>query len=140
MRTDWRIPTDDELFLLEKMLQGDFPGSQELRNQLRFLKVRESCDEKCCPSIEFSINDKFPNASGSFLIEAAYFDNNDFSEEESSVSSQVQILLHAPHGRLTSLEFLRSDTMPIQHRPCVEKLMPSVRLNDTWIIYAHLEA
>jgi len=95
-----------EAALLERLLAREFPGSAELREQLRTISVAEidadgSLRLSTRASIRAAVSRRIP-------VEASYVDRD---------GVRVHLLLHVVDGYLDELEVLREDSGPIMSRP-----------------------
>lgn len=96
----------EEAALLERLLVMEFPGSTELREQLRTISVAEidadgSLRLSTRASIRAAVSRRIP-------VEASYVDRD---------GVRVHLLLHVVDGYLDELEILREDSAPVMNRP-----------------------
>lgn len=96
----------EEAALLERLLVMEFPGSTELREQLRTISVAEidadgSLRLSTRASIRAAVSRRIP-------VEASYVDRD---------GVRVHLLLHVVDGYLDELEILREDSAPVINRP-----------------------
>jgi len=101
--------------ILERILSADFPGSHDLRQQIRSVQVSAKC--RSCPSIVFEITDKaaMPKAEveRTIPIEA---EGNDLD------GVKLHILIFIKGGYLDEMEIFREDLGKIQRLPLPENL------------------
>ena len=104
-----------EYGILERILSADFPGSHDLRQQIRSVQVSAKCHG--CPSVVFKITDKaaIPKAEveRTVPIEA---EGNDVD------GMKLHILIFVRGGYLDEMEIFREDLGKIQRLPLPENL------------------
>lgn len=105
-REGFREIRAEEATLLERLLVREFPGSAELREQLRTISVAEidadgSLRLSTRASIRAAVSRRIP-------VEASYVDRD---------GVRVHLLLHVVDGYLDELEVLRADSASIMNRP-----------------------
>jgi hypothetical protein len=105
-REGFREIRAQEAALLERLLAREFPGSAELREQLRTISVAEidadgSLRLSTRASIRAAVRRRIP-------VEASYVDRD---------GVRVHLLLHVVDGYLDELEVLREDPAPVMNRP-----------------------
>jgi len=105
--TEWR--------LLDSLLRPDFPGKEDLLNQLASAKVRQIDDDG---SLQFRIRGATPaGVNRRIPVEA---------ELEDSDGVTIHLLLHVIDGYLNELEIYREDSLPIKNRIQPEALRTMV--------------
>jgi hypothetical protein len=117
---EFRKPTAEELGILNRLLEENFPGVDELRQQLAGLLVKRVDDEG---SLSLHVSTSvFAEVSGRIPVEANY------SQEKSSdpFAPQVHILLHVLGGLMHELEFYSDDDSPIVGLPNPRELQMTV--------------
>jgi len=114
---EFRKPTAQELAILNKLLQADFPGAKELRLQLNDLVVRK-IDEEGSLSLHVSAT-VFGEVFQRVPIEAHY------SQQGSTdpFAPQVRFLVHVLGGVLNELEIYSDDGSPITRLPDASELV-----------------
>ena len=102
--SDSRKLTDKEMLILERLLQADFSGREEIVQQLKHATVQPS-DEN--GSLDFNIGNEPPLArvKNRIPVEARIVDVDGIT---------VNILLHVVDGRLNELEVYRDDSGPVR--------------------------
>jgi hypothetical protein len=105
-REGFREIRAQEAALLERLLAREFPGSAELREQLRTITLVEIDADG---SLRLSTRSSVRAAVGRRIpVEASYVDRD---------GVRVHLLLHVVDGYLDELEVLREDSGPIMSRP-----------------------
>jgi hypothetical protein len=92
--------------LLDRLLEGPFPGRDEITEQVRSCRVR-TLDEDGC--LEFSVlsNIKAPVAHR-VPVEA---------EATDEAGNKIHMLLHVVDGKVNELEFITESEAPAKHLP-----------------------
>jgi hypothetical protein len=93
-----RPPTPQEAALLEKLTEPDFPGSLEIREQLRGIQVREIDEDGSLELVGVSGSDAIVN--NRIPIEGEMVDSD---------GTVVHVLLHVVNGRVNELEIYKDD-------------------------------
>jgi len=106
----------DEASLLKKLLEKDFPGRDQLLDQLQDVLVTELDDEgslslKVGASVPAPVNCRVP-------VEARYAD----MDSDPEAGPHVHVLLHVVDGRMAELEIYKDDSSPIKKRPAAKDL------------------
>ena len=96
--SDFRKPTDEERLLLERLLDAEFPGRDELAPMLRNLLVR-TIDEDGGLELLTEVSGKAPVIKR-VPVEAVAKDNDGIV---------IHIQLHVVDGKPVELEFYRED-------------------------------
>jgi hypothetical protein len=102
----FRKPTDAELAILDALLKPQFPGSDELREQLAEIRVREIVGGD--GSLEIK-------AEGALAPVADRVPVEGFGRDTAGVRYHAP--LHVVDGLLHELEFLRDDGFDLASRP-----------------------
>ncbi len=106
----YRQPTDEELKLINRMLDADFIGAKELKQQLAGMLVRtldEGTDNY--GSIELKLADSnFVRVEKRVPVVARAHDAD---------GTPIEVLLHIIDGRLNEIEIIKFDGTPILNRP-----------------------
>lgn len=109
--SNYRVPSTDELKLLEKLLDPTFRGKDLLKSQLENITVC-TIDEEGSLSLKVDPAHKpAPNDLPRVPVEGEYFD--DFYPEY-EYQPAVRILLHVVSGFLTEMEIYKDDGKPIK--------------------------
>lgn len=100
-----------ELFLPERqlvarLLESDFPGRDEIIEQMKEVKVRPADDDGC---LEFLVSDK----SEAPVLHRVPVEAE--AEDEDGVG--IHALLHVASGKVKELEFYKDDGTPIKRMP-----------------------
>lgn len=107
----FREPQRAEKELLWKLLQEDFPGVSELREQLAQTFV-SPIDEN--GSLSLATTWRYPAAvSNRIPVEASYIDSD---------GVEVYVLLHVVSGYLDELEVYRADSRKIANLPTAQAI------------------
>jgi hypothetical protein len=106
MESDFRQLTAVERALLERLLEADFTGRDELAPLLRSAIVR-NIDEDCGLELESQVHGKAPVARR-IPVEAE-------GKDEDGVV--IHMLLHVVDGRPVELEFFREDGTTVKKVP-----------------------
>jgi hypothetical protein len=116
MDDTYRSPNAIELALLKKLLERNFPGRDNLLQQLDGLSVK-TIDEG--GSLSIQVNPLGPPAevNGRVVSEAYYCD-----EDGIRAGANGNVLLHVVKGKLTEIEIYKDDGSPIKKRPSAEGL------------------
>lgn len=102
----FRTPTDYEQSLLERLLEAEFPGRDQLTPMIHNLLVR-TVDESGGLELRSQVDGKSPVAKR-VPVEAE-------AKDEDGVV--IHILLHVVDGRPIELEFFKEDGTAIRRRP-----------------------
>ena len=103
---DFRKPSDQERLLLERLLEADFPGRNELVPMFHHLLVR-TIDEDGGLELRTEAEGKSP-VTKRVPVEAE-------AKDEDGVV--IHMLLHVVDGRPTELEFFREDGATVRRMP-----------------------
>lgn len=98
-----RNPTKQELDVIERLLEMDFIGAQELRKQLPGLLV-QTIDKQGSLRIKSGNGPSAPNLR-SVPVNGRYKEKGDDGER----SPHVNILLHVKCGKISELEIYKDD-------------------------------
>jgi hypothetical protein len=123
---EWRKPTEAESQILKRMLEPQFLGVEQLREQVVGLLVRE-IDEDGCLSLKVQTNVR-AETKYRIPVEANYSDGGEYQS-----APHVNILLHVIDGLMNELEVYKDDNTPILRPPTVTELhifTPSNWKND----------
>ena len=101
----WRQATRYERALLDRLLEPEFPGANELRQQLSGARVRTIDSEG---SLELAVSSGPVARADSVVMNGTYLDLD---------GVPVEILVHVRDGRLAELEIYKADGTPIRRRP-----------------------
>jgi hypothetical protein len=109
--------TLNERQLLEKLLEPDFPGRDELRSQVANSKVRTLHEDGTLEFVEVggptaSVVQRVP-------VEATYDDRDGIA---------ILVLLHVMEGKLNELEIVKFGDSPIVWPPTPDRLHPKPNL------------
>ena len=102
----FREPTTNERALLERLLEANFPGRNELAGLLENVLVR-TIDQDGGLELESQIEGKAPVVKG-VPVEA---------EGKDEDGATIHMLLYVTHGRPAELEFFREDAETIKRIP-----------------------
>ncbi len=105
-KSEFREPTEFERKLIERLLEADFPGRDELAPLLRDVLVR-NIDEDGSLSLGSRMEAKAPVVKR-VPVEAE-------GKDEDGVV--IHMLLHVDDGRPVELEFFRDDTANVKRIP-----------------------
>ena len=109
VQSTWRPLEPFEKRILEKLLECEFPGGDELQRQLEFLSV-QTIDK--FGSLELRVASPIlAEVSRTVPVEAEYLDED---------GVPVWILLHVREGQLCELELLKADGSSIRNPPRAE--------------------
>jgi hypothetical protein len=106
MTIDYRKPTPAETNLFDRLLEGDFPGRNELRHQVDRVLVRE-IDE----------NGSLELKTSSDLLAPTAFRIPTEGEAKDSDGISVHVLLHVVDGKINELEIYKDDSSPLIKLP-----------------------
>jgi hypothetical protein len=106
VESDFRTPTDEEQSLLERLLEADFPGRDELAPMVRDLLVR-TIDEDGGLELRSQVEGKSPVVKR-VPVEAE-------TKDEDGVV--IHMLLHVLDGRPVELEVFREDGATVRRMP-----------------------
>ena len=106
MQSSFRALTARELEILEKLLEPEFPGRDELRQQVGSLTARQlfqdgTLDLNCGATLRAPVTCRVPT-------EGEYFDADGF---------RVNVLLHVVDGLMNELEILKLHPSKIINPP-----------------------
>lgn len=102
----FRTPTISEQALLERLLEADFPGRDDLRPMIRDLQVRTIDDEG---SLELqSQSSKRASVVKRIPIEAEARDEDEIT---------IHVLLHVKDGQPAELEIFKDDGSSVKRMP-----------------------
>jgi Domain of unknown function (DUF6984) len=108
---EWRKLAPDEQKILDKMLEGDFPGRDAVTEQIRDALVRQIDSEG---SLEFKVqSDKRVETKFRVPVEAWCGDSD---------GRTIYLSLHVVNGRVSELELYKDDSSLICEKPIAEKL------------------
>ncbi len=106
VESDFRKPTDEERSLLERLLEAEFPGRDELAPMIRNILVR-TIDQDGGLEIRSQIEGKAPVVKR-IPVEAEVKDVD---------GVVIHMLLHVLDGRPVELEFFREDGTTVKRMP-----------------------
>jgi hypothetical protein len=106
VESDFRKPTDVERSLLERLLEAEFPGRDELAPMVRNLLVK-TIDEDGGLELRSEINGEAPVVKR-VPVEAEARDDDGF---------RVHALLHVVGGRPVELEIYKDDGSTVKRMP-----------------------
>jgi hypothetical protein len=106
VETKFRKPTEGELALLNRLLEAEFPGRNELASLLRLVLVK-TIDKDGGLELQSQREGKAPVVKR-VPVEAEGKDEDDVT---------VHMLLHVIDGRPIELEFFREDTETVKKMP-----------------------
>jgi hypothetical protein len=93
-------PTDLQLQIVNRLLSEDFPGRDELRQQLQNIRVENlDCEDKC-PSFLIFPDQSTPKSAVKIRIPV----EGEITDQD---GSRVEILLHVVDGYLNELEIVK---------------------------------
>ncbi len=108
---EWRSLAPNEKSILDRMLQEDFPGRDEIARQLGHALAREIDREG---SLEFSVEpDPWIETKYRVPVEAECKDSDGVT---------IHLLLHVLDGRLSELEIFKEDSSPVFTKPTPHRL------------------
>jgi ketosteroid isomerase-like protein len=108
---EFRKPTTEELAILNKLLEADFAGAKELRQQVDGLVVKK-VDENGSLRLHVS-TEVFGQVTHSVPVEGSYSKTKSTDPFE----PRVHFLLHVLAGALNELEIYTDDDSPLEHLP-----------------------
>jgi hypothetical protein len=103
---EFREPTETERLLLERLLEAEFPGRDELAPLLRAIRVR-TVDEDGSLALNSQI------AGNARVVKRVPVEGEGKDED----GATVHMLLHVAAGRPVELEFFREDTQTVKKVP-----------------------
>jgi hypothetical protein len=106
VESTFRKPTDEERSLLERLLEAEFPGREELAPMVRNILVR-TIDEDGGLELRSQVEGQ-SRVVKRVPVEAA-------AEDEDGVV--IHVLLHVVDGRPVELEFFREDGATVKRMP-----------------------
>jgi hypothetical protein len=106
VESDFRKPTDDELWLLERLLQAEFPGRDELAPMVRSVLVK-TIDEYGGLELRTEVSGEAPVVKR-IPVEAEAKDEDGFG---------IHALLHVVGGRPVELEIYKDDGSIVKRMP-----------------------
>jgi hypothetical protein len=106
VESDFRKPTDVERSLLERLLEAEFPGRDELAPMVRNLLVR-TIDEEGGLEVRSNVSGEAPVVKR-IPVEAEARDADGF---------RVHALLHVVSGRPVELEIYKDDGSAVKRMP-----------------------
>jgi hypothetical protein len=111
MDSSFRPLTDYELALLNKLLEPDFPGRDELRTQMGSLKARERFEDgtlqlQCGPEPRVPVRARVPSEGECVDVDGV----------------MIHVLLHVENGVMNELEVFKDDGSTICRRPSPDAL------------------
>jgi hypothetical protein len=104
--SDFRKPTDEERSLLERLLEAEFPGRDELAPMVRSILVR-TIDEDGGLELRSEVSGEAPVVKR-IPVEAEAKDDDGF---------RVHALLHVVGGKPTELEIYKDDGSRVKRMP-----------------------
>ncbi len=112
----FRSPTELEKLIIQRLFSVDFPGVEQLRDQLAGLEVRNIGSDNC---LELKVVNGAPASCGIGIPVEASYPNQD---EQNEHDPKTHILLHVgSDGFMNELEFYSDENSPIS-LPNIEKL------------------
>jgi hypothetical protein len=113
---EFRKPTPEELAILNKLLEADFPGAKELRQQVDGLVVKKVDDNG---SLHLHVSTEvFGQVTHSVPVEGSYSKTKSTDPFE----PRVHFLLHVLGGVLNELEIYTDDDSPLDRLPAARDL------------------
>jgi hypothetical protein len=106
VESDFRKPTDEERSLLERLLEAQFPGRDELAPMVRNVLVR-TIDEDGGLQLQSEVSGEAPVVKR-IPVEAEAKDSDGF---------RVHALLHVVGGKPTELEIYKDDGSTVKRMP-----------------------
>jgi hypothetical protein len=106
VESDFRKPTDEERSLLERLLEAEFPGRDELAPMVRNILAR-TIDEDGGLELRSEVSGEAPVVKR-IPVEAEAKDDDGF---------RVHVLLHVVGGRPTELEIYKDDGSRVKRMP-----------------------
>jgi hypothetical protein len=104
--TPFRRPTQSEEAILQRLLDTQFPGRNELASLLNDVSVR-LLDENGSLELQSNLGSKAP-VTKRIPVEAEVADEDGIT---------IHVLLHVVDGRPTELEIFKEDNSPVKHMP-----------------------
>ena len=115
----FRKLTTDERSILDRLLEVDFAGRDQVRTQLAHVTARTLDDDG---GLELRTESTVvANVDRTVPAEAWY-------QDEDGV--RVELLLHVVHGKVRELEIYKVDASPIRLRPAAASLRIDPRYDD----------
>jgi hypothetical protein len=107
MMNDWRMPTDRERLVIDRLLSKRFAGRDELVVQLESAMVRSIDDEG---SLKIKTSGPQAPVTRRVPVEGCYFDN----ETGDNYGPAINLLLHVINGMLDEFEVYKDDGSEIK--------------------------
>jgi hypothetical protein len=108
---DYRALTSLERDILQRLLEADFAGCEQLQEQLEGLRAKQIDDEG---SLGFEVKAGAPAPVEHRVPVEAHYSDDDRAGDGAPL---VHILLHVREGRLWMLEIYKDDGSPILQSP-----------------------
>lgn len=122
--TEYRALSKLERKVIEKLLELNFAGRDELKRQIPDLLAKRIDDNGSLRlTVQSCIRSKI---KGGPVAEARYPDTN----TDATNRAQVNLLLHVKEGKLWMLEIYKDDSTPVLKQPNPNKFRLFSRLND----------
>ena len=112
MDTHFRPLDTDEREIIERLLESEFPGRDELREQLKAVTARKVDDEG---SLEFRVIESKPAPVKYRIPTEAVCPDTD--------GVNTYLLLHVVGGMMAELEIFKEDKSHIRRRPTADCLV-----------------
>lgn len=106
-QSEFRRPTEKEKRLIERLLEADFPGRDELARQVTHCSVRQ-VDEEGSLEFDFQVDSNLAPVLKRVPIEAEGTDEDGI---------RVHVLFHVVDGRARELEIYKDDGSAIRRMP-----------------------
>lgn len=110
-RTSYQVLTENEKTMLERLLEAEFPGRDQIRQQIT-KSVATVIDEYGSLRFDVRSDIKAP-VTRRIPIEA---------ETEDTDGVPIHLLLHVVEGKIAELEIYKDDGSPIRKMPAASKL------------------